>query len=428
MHTLRATLAAATLSALLVGPLIALADAPLDTTAPTVTLTSATADPTSVSPIPVTATFSEKVLGFGEDDIVPGNATVGGFTQVGTTTYTFNLTPNTPNATTFITASINEHKFADEAGNENQGTVLFTRTFDPSVASSSATSTPEASSTALTLTFVAPSPDEGAVVASSSVSLAFESNGSVFTCTFGGAPYSCGSPQNFSGLGDSSYAFSVTAYNAANSASTTVTRHFTVAAATSTATTTSTGDTGTTTPATSTPPTTATNGGNPPLSSSSGGNGQIVGSGPTAPSSGGGNGASNSNLASGFYNPNPPILPQAPSTASASGSSNSGGSVAGAQTSNPSPSTATASSGSVPRSTSRLVAQAQPSASETSVSTPSEASSSDTVGNTEQASSTLLQGQGAAVATAGASAAVWFWGIVVLLALAVIGWLLYRSA
>ena len=50
-----------------------------DYTAPTVTLNSTAPNPTNVSPIPVTITFSEPVTGFGIAGITVTNGTLSGF-------------------------------------------------------------------------------------------------------------------------------------------------------------------------------------------------------------------------------------------------------------------------------------------------------------------------------------------------------------
>ena len=63
-----------------------------DTGAPTVAMSSVALDPTGVSPIPVTVTFSEPVTGFLATEIVTSNGTVSNFMGTGAV-YTFDLTP-----------------------------------------------------------------------------------------------------------------------------------------------------------------------------------------------------------------------------------------------------------------------------------------------------------------------------------------------
>lgn len=64
-----------------------------DSQRPTVALTTPVTNPTNVSSVPVQAQFSKAVLGFAESDLVTTNATVSGFTQVDSRTWTFVLTP-----------------------------------------------------------------------------------------------------------------------------------------------------------------------------------------------------------------------------------------------------------------------------------------------------------------------------------------------
>jgi hypothetical protein len=96
-----------------------------DTVSPTVSMTSAAADPTNTSPIPVTVTFSESVTGFTSSDITPGNATVSSFAGSGSS-YTFNLIPS---GIGLVTADIAAGVAADAAGNSNSAAAQFSRTF-----------------------------------------------------------------------------------------------------------------------------------------------------------------------------------------------------------------------------------------------------------------------------------------------------------
>ena len=108
-----------------------LAAAPLarvfDNVTPSVSLLSAAPEPTGVSPIPVTASFSEAVTGFDQADLVPGNGTVGNFVTVTPgLLYTFDLTPIAVGAVSvFIPAGV----ASDAAGNGNLGPVTLSRTF-----------------------------------------------------------------------------------------------------------------------------------------------------------------------------------------------------------------------------------------------------------------------------------------------------------
>ncbi|MBI5094586.1 MAG: hypothetical protein HZB26_19400, partial [Candidatus Hydrogenedentes bacterium] len=109
----------------------------LDTTAPTVSMSSVTASPTNTSPIPVTVTFSESVTGFTSGDISASNATVSGFAGSGAS-YSFNLTPSGQGT---VTADIAAGVCVDVAGNSNTAATQLSRTYDsvaPTVSMSSA--------------------------------------------------------------------------------------------------------------------------------------------------------------------------------------------------------------------------------------------------------------------------------------------------
>ncbi len=99
----------------------------LETQAPTVSLSSTAADPTKVSPIPVTITFSEDVTGFEESDIIVGNGTVaaGSFSGSGAS-YTVNITPTTYGS---VTVDVTASAVQDIAGNNNTAAVQLSRTY-----------------------------------------------------------------------------------------------------------------------------------------------------------------------------------------------------------------------------------------------------------------------------------------------------------
>jgi len=63
-------------------------------TLPAVTLSSTASDPTSTSPIPITATFSEDVTGFTASGITVTNGTVSNFAATSASVYTFDVTPD----------------------------------------------------------------------------------------------------------------------------------------------------------------------------------------------------------------------------------------------------------------------------------------------------------------------------------------------
>jgi large repetitive protein len=113
-----------------------------DSIAPTVSMSSVTANPTNVSPIAVTVQFSESVTGFTSGDISTVNGTVGNFVAVDGDTYTLNLTPSGQGA---VTANIAAGVAQDGAANGNTAATQFSRTYDniaPTVSMSSVAANP----------------------------------------------------------------------------------------------------------------------------------------------------------------------------------------------------------------------------------------------------------------------------------------------
>jgi hypothetical protein len=118
----------------------------IDTTAPTVTLSSPAVDPTSADPIAVTATCSEAVSGFTLSDIVVLNGTVGSFAGGGAS-YNFLVTPLTTSGP--VTVAIAAGVCQDAAGNSNAAAAPLTRFCDrvaPGVTLSSTEADPTNSS------------------------------------------------------------------------------------------------------------------------------------------------------------------------------------------------------------------------------------------------------------------------------------------
>ena len=377
-------------------PTVAWADDPPDTTPPTVTMTSDTPDPTGANPIGVVAVFSEPVMGFEHSDVDLSSASISNFTQTNETTWTFDLTPNGSS----IAATIAEHKFTDNSGNENQSQTVFSRQWDINAPST----TVPADTTAPAITFVDPSPADGAALSftspatSSSLTFAFtvDDASSTVECFVGGQSdtpsyYGCGSPQNFN-LPAGAYLFAVKATDtSSNMASSSRTFSITMASstATSTATTTEGGGGGG-------GPTGASSGGG----GGGGGNGQIVGSSPTAPQ--------------GFFNPNASlIIPTVPATPPALTASAQPSSVAVASP----PSQPLTTSGSA------LVASGAQGAAATEVEEllPTATPPADD-GNI------TIDGLGAAAATTGAGIPGWIWGIILLAILAGLLWWAYRAS
>jgi len=101
-----------------------------DTTNPTVNMASAVPDPTDMSPIPITITFSEVVFGFVDTDIAAVNGTVSGIADMGGGVYVFDLTPLGEG---LVTADIAAGAALDAAGNPSNAAAQFSRIYDGSI-------------------------------------------------------------------------------------------------------------------------------------------------------------------------------------------------------------------------------------------------------------------------------------------------------
>jgi hypothetical protein len=86
----------------------------IDSTAPTLTLTTPASDPTNANSFTVTATFSEAVTGFDASDVTPTNGAVSAFTAVDGKTYTFVVTPAADGS---VGVSVAAGAATDTAGN-----------------------------------------------------------------------------------------------------------------------------------------------------------------------------------------------------------------------------------------------------------------------------------------------------------------------
>ena len=114
-----------------------------DSIAPTVVLSSSVTSPTNVSPIPVTAVFSEPVTGLSASTFSLTNGTAANLATDDNTTYTFDLTPNSEGA---VRATIPVLSASDAAGNTNRSSNTLAATYD-SVAPVLSELTPVPSST-----------------------------------------------------------------------------------------------------------------------------------------------------------------------------------------------------------------------------------------------------------------------------------------
>jgi hypothetical protein len=98
----------------------------LDTTAPTVMVTSTAPSPTNVSPIPFTVTFSEAVTGFSASGLTLVNGTASAITGSGTT-YNFSVTPSAQGT---VSVTVNAAAAKDAAQNNNTASATVSRIYD----------------------------------------------------------------------------------------------------------------------------------------------------------------------------------------------------------------------------------------------------------------------------------------------------------
>jgi len=89
---------------------------------PTVVISTTASDPTDISPIPMTATFSEDVTGFELVDIIVGNGAAGNFVAVSGLVYTFSVTPVAEGE---VTVDIAAGVAQDAATNPNEAATQF---------------------------------------------------------------------------------------------------------------------------------------------------------------------------------------------------------------------------------------------------------------------------------------------------------------
>ena len=97
-----------------------------DTVSPTLSIASTASNPTSISPIPVTVTLSEDVLGFEAGDVALENAVLSNFSGFGAN-YTFELEPLNQG---LVTATVPAGVAQDDSGNDNLAAAAFTCTYD----------------------------------------------------------------------------------------------------------------------------------------------------------------------------------------------------------------------------------------------------------------------------------------------------------
>ncbi|MFO0795864.1 MAG: Ig-like domain-containing protein [Gemmataceae bacterium] len=149
----------------------------IDTTAPTPTVTTTVADPTSTSPIPFTVTFSEDVTGFSTAGLTVTNGVVAGFTQQDAHTYTFGVAPQ---AQGVVSVTVTAGAATDAAGNASTASAAVTRTFDS--AGPVVTANP--------LTTNNPTPTLTGTVDDTTATVAVVVNGQTYAATVTGAGWS----------------------------------------------------------------------------------------------------------------------------------------------------------------------------------------------------------------------------------------------
>jgi hypothetical protein len=100
-----------------------------DSIRPTVVVSSTLTDPTKVSPIPVTITFSEDVTGFDDSDVAVVNGIKSNFSPVSDSVYTLDVTPSCE-CTVTVDIADGAAKDKDSNLNDNFAAVTFSITYD----------------------------------------------------------------------------------------------------------------------------------------------------------------------------------------------------------------------------------------------------------------------------------------------------------
>jgi len=101
----------------------------MDVSAPTVMITSGVSGTTNVSPIPVTITFSESVLGMNLSKVLAGNGTAGNLVNTNATTWTADITPTADGS---VTVNVAGGAVTDSASNGNPAASQFSVNYDGS--------------------------------------------------------------------------------------------------------------------------------------------------------------------------------------------------------------------------------------------------------------------------------------------------------
>ena len=101
-----------------------------DSSALTLSITSAESDPTNSSPFSITITFSESVINFEIGDITVGNGTASDFNSAGNPVFTADITPSGGSVTVDVGAGIANDTLT--GGKNNIAASQFSITYDNS--------------------------------------------------------------------------------------------------------------------------------------------------------------------------------------------------------------------------------------------------------------------------------------------------------
>jgi hypothetical protein len=176
----------------------------VDTTAPTVTVSSSASSPTNGALIPLTISFSEAVSGFATTDLLIGNGAPGTLSTEDNRVYTLSVTPTFDGE---VSVSIAANVVADAAGNGNSALeTSFRITYD---------------GTAPTTTISAPLNDALLNTASPTFSFSTNEDEVTYSCALDLSSFACESPYFYDGtLGEGPHSFTVAATDAAGNVET----------------------------------------------------------------------------------------------------------------------------------------------------------------------------------------------------------------
>src|SRR5574338_391624 len=159
---------------------------------PAVTLSSTVSDPTNISPMPVTATFSESVTGFELGDITVTNGAATNFVNVTAAVYTFDVTPGSQG---LVLVDIPADSASDIVGGGNTAATTLSRTYDSISPDTTITSAPSNPTSSTSASFSFTSTEAG-----------------TFECQLDASGFTaCTTPKSYSGLTSGGHTFNVRA-------------------------------------------------------------------------------------------------------------------------------------------------------------------------------------------------------------------------